>query len=190
MSLAPPPALPTAPFPLPPPLPRALATQVVYCPCELLDSAMRGAQGAGARLQRVMPRLQRFMGSSGMGSPAQSLRVMARPSFWARLKDEVLAPMEAAADAIWRMEQGLDEAGQPAPDMQPTAEIYNDVASAGTYCYPGCTTLRCATEAELHQSRLRKNKCAKCRMVCYCDTKCQKADWPRHKQACKHLRKA
>eukprot|EP00887_Chlorella_sp_A99_P001267 scaffold14.g1267.t1 len=99
-------------------------------------------EGAARRLLE-----SRFMGSSGMGSPAQSLRVMARPSFWARLKDE-----------------GLDEAGQPAPDMQPTAEIYNDVASAGTYCYPGCTTLRCATEAELHQSRLRKNKCAKCRM--------------------------
>jgi radical SAM protein with 4Fe4S-binding SPASM domain len=34
------------------------------------------------------------------------------------------------------------------------------------------------------ESRIKLNKCGRCRAVAYCSVSCQKDDWPRHKAVC------
>ena len=52
------------------------------------------------------------------------------------------------------------------------------------YCDGSCKT--CGKEAGPGQ---HFNKCANCRLICYCSTLCQKQDWKEHKPFCQRATK-
>jgi hypothetical protein len=45
---------------------------------------------------------------------------------------------------------------------------------------------RCGTTARLSESG-KLSKCTGCKVVFYCGTTCQKADWPAHKVMCRNV---
>lgn len=48
-----------------------------------------------------------------------------------------------------------------------------------------CANLRCPNVAGCSEAEQQGKRCARCGMVRYCSAACQRADWKRHKRACK-----
>jgi len=80
--------------------------------------------------------------------------------------------------------QGLGAAGQPLEGALPLNLMYRDVAvSAVACCNPACACTPGTAEAGL-----KRRRCAQCLVASYCCRECQRADWGRHKEVCKHLK--
>ena len=115
-------------------------------------------------LQSALQRLRLGDGSPPLGSRA----------FWQCLQTEVTEPLAAA----------LAKAGELSPAEQARLAVEAAEALATRACaHPCCTTIVGASEAAAPRGKL----CSGCRLVRYCGPRCQKADWPAHKAACREV---
>jgi hypothetical protein len=83
------------------------------------------------------------------------------------------------------------------PCWTSTVELNRDLMSTLTVIYPGSndslmperTSLkRCAYCAKADTYAFDSLKmCGRCKVVCYCSSECQVADWPNHKKVCRHI---
>ena len=98
-----------------------------------------------------------------------------------------MAPAAAAAVAA--------PTSQPAAPLAPSASSASSSSSARSHRdYPGILCNACRlSSGELARrggsvSPLLLARCSGCRAVYYCSKRCQKADWPQHKQLCRQVR--
>lgn len=98
------------------------------------------------------------------------------PSFWARMRLEVMAPLEGL------VQRDAEEGGGAAD----STEMQLAVETAEALATRACAHVRCTTiQAFCEASSPRGKRCGKCERVRYCSRACQVADWPAHKLACR-----
>ena len=107
-----------------------------------------------------------------------SSAALADPTFWRRLRVEVVEPLEGLGQAQ------AEEAAAGASEAQAAVDMAEALATRPC-AHVRCTTLLGASEADAPRGKL----CSGCRRVRYCGAACQKADWRAHRTACRELQR-
>lgn len=118
----------------------------------------------------------------------------------AHILSPVMLPEEAAVLCLLRdyltedvrgyvtkqeLRDNIDKSAVMVSRTEPTRRL---VLRARALSTRRCAYLGCTTLLECSHSPTQSKLCAGCRVVRYCSTKCQHADWKMHKTACKKLR--
>ena len=101
------------------------------------------------------------------------------PSFWLRLRLEVVEPLEGL---VQKQAEHEEAEGSAAKQLALAVDVAQALATRPC-AHVRCTTLLGASEADEPRGKL----CSGCRAVRYCGAACQKADWRAHKAACREL---
>ena len=102
---------------------------------------------------------------------------------------------QAASATFARVSRELAEAAassaaaaaHPAPDAQ--ADQQQAMLRARALAVRNCANTRCSNLAGASEAAFRGRTCGGCHIVRYCDVACSKADWGRHKLACRALQR-
>lgn len=81
----------------------------------------------------------------------------------------------------------------PHPEQQPQQRAHTAAAQQlAVTCARALGTCRCANLAcsNLRGAEIRGRRCSGCSVVRFCDEACSRADWRRHRVACRQLRPA